>query len=67
MIHINLSTIYIHVHNSLIIDYFSFSFGQVAVLVHLFAIATLWVTTDMGGAYGWSELFKDKSVSLLYI
>lgn len=38
------------------------SFGQVAVLAHLVAMALLWVTLDKGGTYGWSRLFKDKFI-----
>jgi len=37
-----------------------YSFGQIAVIVHLVVIVLLWITRDMGGSYGWSTLFKDK-------
>ncbi|XP_053382205.1 Na(+)/citrate cotransporter-like isoform X2 [Mercenaria mercenaria] len=40
----------------------SFSFGQIAVMFHLVAIALLWITRDMGGSSGWSGLFKDKFI-----
>lgn len=37
-----------------------FRFGQIAVTLHFVAIVALWVTRDMGGAFGWAHLFKDK-------
>ena len=40
-----------------------YSFGQIAVIVHLVVIVILWITRDMGGSYGWSTLFKDKLVA----
>lgn len=39
-----------------------FSFGQIAVLLHLLLIVLLWITRDVGGSFGWASLFKNKFI-----